>query len=170
MIRYAYELKDFRRWAHGLRKLPQITGNIRTGDLYTGISWLIIDVSLRDDLIVAIQPSTPPALFLQFDMETNHPSLRLSTTDNALEKLYLRNTRIRKIGILVGPAFLRHYLFKEIRNDLLRQAGRSTLPYTEPIPFEYRPLLDEVFHADPYSPLHHLLQHNRLLLVVEKFL
>lgn len=168
MIRYAYELKDFRRWAGGLRKLLPIPV-IRTGHLYIGITWLVIDLSLRDDLIIAIQPSISPALLLQFDLETNHPTLRLSSTANAQETTYFRNTRIKKIGVLVGPAFLSH-IQKETRNDLFRQASRTPRSYTEPIPFEYRPLLEEIFHADPASPLHHLLLHNRFLLLVEKFL
>jgi AraC-like DNA-binding protein len=169
MIRYAYELKDFRRWAGGLRKLLH-QPFIRTGHLYSGITWLVIDLSLRDDLTIVIQPSISPALLLLFDLETNHPTLRLSSTGNAQETIYLRNARIKKIGILISPAFLRHHLQKEIRNDLFRQASRTPHPYTEPIPFEYRPLLEEIFHADPTSPLHHLLLHNRLLLLAEKFL
>jgi AraC-like DNA-binding protein len=169
MIRYAYELKDFRHWAAGLRKLL-LQPVIRTGHLYTGITWLVIDLSLRDDLTIVIQPSVSPALILQFDLETNHPTLRLSSTANGQETTWPRNSRIKKIGILVGPAFLRHHLQKEIRNDLFRQASRTPHPYTEPIPFEYRPLLEEIFHAKPASPLHHLLLHNRLLLLAEKFL
>jgi AraC-like DNA-binding protein len=168
MIRYAYELNDFRRWAGGLSKLLRIP--IRAGNLYTGITWLVIDLSLREDLTLIIQPSSSPSLLLQFDLETNHPTLRLSSTGNGWETTHLHNSRIKKIGILIAPAFLRHHLFKEVRNDLFRQASRMPHPYTEPIPFEYRPLLEEIFHADPTSPLHHLLLHNRFLLLAEKFL
>jgi len=169
MIRYAYELKDFRHWAGGLRKLLQ-QPVIRTGHLYTGITWLVIDLSLRDDLTIVIQPTASPSLLLLFDLETNHPTLRLSSTGIGQEATHLRNTRIKKIGILIAPAFLRHHVQKEIRNDLFRHASRTPHSYTEPIPFEYRPLLEEIFHAKPDSPLHHLLIHNRLLLLAEKFL
>jgi AraC-like DNA-binding protein len=168
MIRYANELNDFRRWAGGLSRLLRMP--IRTGHLYPGITWFIIDVSLRDDLAIVIPPSPSPALLLQFDVETNHPTLRLSSTGNGWESTYLHHSRIKKIGILLAPVFLRHHLIKEIRNDLIRQASRMPYPYTEPIPFEYRPLLEEIFHADPASPLHHLLLHNRFLLLAEKFL
>ena len=169
MIRYAYELQDFRHWAGGLRKLLEIPV-LRTGHLYTGITWIVIDLSLRDDLTLVSLPSPSPALLLQFDLETNHPTLRLSSTGNGRETSHLRNTRIKKIAILLAPAFLRHHLKKEVRSDLFHQAGRTPHPYTEPIPFEYRALLDEILHADPASPLHHLLLHNRFLLLVEKFL
>lgn len=183
MIRYAKELKDFRRWAGGLLKLLQIpatgemkgtipnqpTGYIRTGRLYTGISYLVIDISLRDDLTILRKPSAPPALLLEFDLETNHPTLRLSSTAIPQETTHLRNTRIRKIGILATPAFLRHHIGKEIRSDLFQQAGQPQ-PVTEPIPFEYRPLLEEIFKAEQSSFLHHLLLHNRFLLLAEKFL
>jgi AraC-like DNA-binding protein len=183
MIRYANELKDFRRWAGGLGKLLRIpatgdkratpqnqgTGYIRTGRLYTGVSYMIIDLSLRDDLALLQQPSANPALLLQFDLETNHPTLRLSTTAVQQELTHLRNTRIRKIGVLVAPSFLRHHLKKDIRSDLFRHAGQPEPP-TEPIPFEFRPLLEEIFQADHSSSLHHLLLHNRFLLLAEKFL
>jgi AraC-like DNA-binding protein len=169
MIRYAYELKDFRRWAGGLRKILQVPV-LRSGHLFTGVTWLMIDLSLREDLILINLPSPDPAILLQFDLETNHPTLRLSSTENSQEQVLLRNTRIRKIAILVAPTFLRHFVEAAIRNDLLRQASRTPHPYTEPIPFEYRPLLEEIFHADAASPLHRLLLHNRLLLLAEKFL
>lgn len=169
MIRYAYELNDFRRWAGGLNKLLH-TPVIRTGHLYTGITWLITDLSLRDDLTIVIRPSISPALLLQFDLETNHPTLRLSSTGNGLETIHLRNTRIKKIALLIAPPFLRHHLQKELQNDLFQLATRTPHSHTEPIPFEYRPLLEEIFHADPASPLHHLLLHNRFLLLAEKFL
>lgn len=169
MIKYAYELTDFRRWAGGLGRLLHQHG-LRTGQLYPGITWLVIDLTLRDDLIIAIRPSASPALLLQFDLETNHPALRLLSTANPQETTHLRNTRIRKIAILAESAFLHHYLQKEIRNDLLLQAARTSHPYTEPIPFEYRPVLEEIFHAGHAAPLHHLLLHNRLLLLAEKFL
>ena len=169
MIRYAYELNDFRRWAGGLRKLiPQPV--LRTGHLHAGITWMVIDVTLREDLILVMVPAASPSLLLQFDLETNHPTLRLSSTGNGQESTHLRNTRIKKIALLVAPAFLRHHIRIDIRNDLLRQAGRMPHPYTEPIPFDYRPLLEEIFHSDPSTPLHHLLLHNRLLLLAEKFI
>jgi AraC-like DNA-binding protein len=184
MIRYAYELKDFRRWAGGLGKLLQVpvtgekqgitphqgTSNIRTGYLYTGISYIALDLAPREDLSLIRKPSSNPGLVLQFDLETNHPTLRLSSTGNEFESTYLRNTRIRKIGILITPPFLRHHIRDDIRADLFRQASRTPNSYTEPIPFEYRPLLEEIFQADPTSPLHHLLLHNRFLLLAEKFL
>ena len=169
MIRYAYELKDLHGWALGLTRLLQVPV-FRTGHLYPGISWLAMDLLLRDDLTLVRRASPSPALLLQFDLETNHPTLRLSSTGNALETNHPRNTRIRKIGILIAPTFLRHHLHRTIRGDLFYQAGRTPHPYTEPIPFEYRPLLEEIFHADPTSPLHHLLLHNRFLLLVEKFI
>jgi AraC-like DNA-binding protein len=169
MIKYAYELQDFRRWAGGLRKLLEIPV-LRTGRLYPGITWLVIDLSLRDDLTLISQPSPSPGLLLQFDLETNHPTLRLSSTAISRETTHLRSTRIKKIAVLFESAFLRHHLFKEVRNDLLRQASRTSHPFTEPIPFEYRSLLEEIFRADHASPLHHLLLHNRFLLLAEKFL
>jgi len=184
MIRYAYELSDFRRWTGGLSKLLQIpvtggktgisqdhgTGYILTGHLHAGISYMVMDLSLRDDLTLVRQSSSSPGLLLVFDLETNHPSLRLYATGNEQETTHPRNSRIKKAGILISPSFLQHYLQKEMLSGLRRHANHIPHPYTEPIPFEYRPLLEEIFHADLSSPLHHLLLHNRFLLLAEKFL
>jgi AraC-like DNA-binding protein len=170
MIRYAYELTDFRRWAGGLGRILQAPGHIRTGYLYPGISYIILELTPQDDLSLIRQPSNPPGLILQFDLETNHPTLRLSSSGNPFEITHLRNTRIRKIGILASDTFLRHHILPDIRSDLFRQANHIPDAFTEPIPFEYRSLLEEIFQTEPSSPLHHLLIHNRFLLLAEKFL
>lgn len=167
MITYAYELVDFRRWAGGLRHL--LRQPVGAGQLYTGVTWLVIDVTLRDDVTFVILPSPSPAILLQFDLGTNHPMLLLSSTGHGQEYGHLRNTRIKKIALLITPGFFRH-LKKEIRIDLLHRAGRMPHPNTEPIPCDYRPLLEDIFHADKASPLRHLLLHNRLLSLAEKFL
>ena len=40
----------------------------------------------------------------------------------------------------------------------------------EPITFEYRQLLEDIFNADHGSPVSHLLLQNRVLMLTEKFL
>jgi AraC-like DNA-binding protein len=184
MIRYAYELSDFRRWIGGLGKLLHLPvtggkteispdygiGYIRTGNLYAGISYLVMDLFLKDDLVLARQSSLSPGLFLLFDLETNHPAIRLCSTAVEQETTHPRNSRIKKAGIFVPHSFLRLYLQKDFLSGLLKRASHISHPYTEPIPFEYRPLLEDIFQADPSSPLHHLLLHNRFLLLAEKFL
>ncbi len=76
----------------------------------------------------------------------------------------------RQVAILFPHSFLRRYLRKDILSDLLRYACDVPGTHKESIPFEYRQLLEDIFHAEPKSLLHHLVLHNRLLLLAEKFL
>jgi AraC-like DNA-binding protein len=184
MIRYAYELTDFRRWIGGLGKLLHLpvaggktgispdygTGYIRTGRLFASTSYFVMDLILQDDLVLVRQSSSSPGLFLLFDLETNHPAVKLCSTAIGQETTHPRNSRIKKAGILVPHSFLRHYLQKDFLSGLLQRASHISHPYNEPIPFEYRQLLEDIFQVDPSSPLHHLFLHNRFLLLAEKFL
>jgi AraC-like DNA-binding protein len=184
MIRYAYELTDFPRWAGGLSQLlhipagggktgispPAATGFIRTGRLYNGISFTVIDLTLKEELTVTVLPSASAGLLLQFNLESNHPTLRLCSTGNERETVYPRHSRVRKIGILATGSFLRHHLLKPILAELFRQASLRPNSFSEPIPFDNKALLEEILYADPSTPLHRLHVHNRLLLLAEKFL
>ncbi len=184
MIRYAYELNDFRRWISGFGKLlytpatggrlsiPQDlgTGYIRTGHLHNGISYIVMDFSLRDNLILS-QQSSAPGFSLFFDQEPGNNNLRFSSSGEEQETAYRRDSRLKKVGLLFPASFTRRYLRKEILSDMLRcTENLSSTCNKEPVPFEYRQLLEDIFHTDPHSPLYHLLLHNRLLLLAEKFL
>lgn len=184
MIRYANELTDLLRWAGGLSQLLHIptggekkgiasssaTGYIRKGRLYSGISYIVMDLTLKEELSLTLLPSAFPGLLLQFNLESNHPNLRLYSTGNEREAVYARNSRVRKIGIFAAGSFLRHYLDKPYLKDLFRQATLGPNSFTESIPFDNRALLEEILHSDPSAPLYRLHLHNRLLLLTEKFL
>lgn len=183
MIRYAYVLNNFRRWACGFSKLlmtpitggilkispEQGTGWLRAGHLHAGISYLVIDLSLRDDLTLIRQNSYPPGLSLVFNFETDHP-LRLSSTANEQETIHPRDSRLKKIAIFFPHEFLHRYLDKNILLDLLRYTETPPRVHNQHLSFEYRHLLDEIIQIDPQSPMHHLQLHNRILQLVEKFL
>jgi AraC-like DNA-binding protein len=184
MIRYDYVLNDFRHWIGGFSKLLQVPvtggtcnilpdygkGSIRTGHLPTGISYMVMDLSLRDDLVLARRGYSPSGLCLQFDLKTDHNTLRLSSTGAESESIYPRESRLRQVAILFPHSFLRRYLRKDILSDLMGCAEEAPETHRESIPFEYRQLLEDILHAEPKSPLHYLLLHNRLLLLAEKFL
>ena len=184
MIRYAFELNNFRRWVSGFSKLLQVpttggniriplelgTGYIRTGHLHAGISYMVMDFSLRDDLLLS-QRSSPLGLSLFFDQEMGNNILRFSSSGPEKETAYRRDTRLKKAGLLFPPSFTHRYIRNDIRTDLYRCADNQPSSCNkEPVPFEYRQLLEDIFQADSQSPLHHLLLHNRLLLLAEKFL
>jgi hypothetical protein len=184
MIRYAYELNDFRRWVSGFSKTLHLpvnggnieinhdlgTGYVRTGHWPTGISYMVIDLSLQTDLVFTRQASHDPVLCLWFDMGTGHNTLHLFSTGFQQETVYPRNTHLKLIALLFPLSFLHRYLNAALLSDLTRYADNPTARPRDLIPFEYRQPIEDIFRSNPTSPLYHLLLHNRLLLLSEKFL
>jgi AraC-like DNA-binding protein len=75
------------------------------------------------------------------------------------------------VGIFFSPSFVSRCIKKEILLDLLVYAdNRLRNINKEPITFEYRQLLEDIFTLDLQSPVRHLLLQNRVLLLSEKFL
>ena len=204
MIRYAYQLKDFRGWLKGfskILKLPvqagQITipyplgeGYIKAANINQDISYVIMNFSLRDDLVLLRKKSSLYGLSLFFNQVTvsdffvirephntitdkspNRNNIFLSSTNYDLEVTYSRNSRLRRVGIFFSPNFVSRCVKKDILVDLLVYAdNRLRNINKEPITFEYRQLLEDIFIADKTSPISHLLLQNRVLLLSEKFL
>ena len=192
MIRYSYQLKDFRSWLKGfstLLNIPVIAGRIDippamgegyllAANINPGISFVIMDFSLCEDLIFLRRKSTAPGLSLFFnqqhsitDKNPNRANIFLSSTNYELEVSYSRNSRLKRVGIFFSPSFVSRCIKKDILFDLLAYADdRLHNINKEPISFEYRLLLDEIFQSDTGSPLSHLLLHNRMLQLTEKFL
>lgn len=78
---------------------------------------------------------------------------------------------MKRVGIFFSPAFVSRCLKKDILLDLLLYADNRLRNISkEPITFEYRQLLDDIFLADRKSPVSHLVLQNRILLLAEKFL
>jgi len=184
MIRYAYQLNDFRRWASGFSKMLHLpanggnieitqdlgTGYIRTGHWPTGISYMVIDLSLQSDLVLTQEASPDPALCLWFDLGTGRNTLRLFSTGAQKEIINPRNTCLKMIGLLFPQHFMHRHLHATLLSDLTRYADNHAARPSDLIPFEYRQPIEDIFRADLSSPLHHLLLYNRLLLLAEKFL
>jgi AraC-like DNA-binding protein len=204
MIRYSYYLKDFRSWLQGFSsvlRLPLSGGRIdipssmgegylRATNINSGISFVIMDFSLIDDLVLVRNKTTDGGFCLFFNQVTvsNFFSIRephnsitdktpqrsnifLSSTNYELEVTYSRNSRLKRVGIFFGPSFVSHCMNKDLLRDLrLYTDNRLRNINREPISFEYRQLLDEIFTCDTASALGHLLLHNRILQLTEKFL
>lgn len=204
MIRYAYQLKDFRQWLKGFSKLLNVPvtggridipsslgeGYILAANINSGISYVVMDFSLREDLVLLRKKSSAYGLSLFFNQVTvsnffsireqshsftdkipNRSNIFLSSTNYELEVTYSRNSQLKRVGIFFGPSFLSRGVKKDILVDLLVYAdNRLRNINKEPISFEYRQLLEEIFTADTQSPISHLVLHNRILLLAEKFL
>jgi AraC-like DNA-binding protein len=206
MIRYAYQLTDFRNWLRGFANLlntPVTGGRIdippSLGDGYLlaaninpGISYVVMNFSLKDDLVFLRRRSVIPdeglSLFFNHvtiadffsiremqntitDKSPARSNIFLSSTRYELELTYSGNSRLKRVGIFFSPAFLHRCVKKKILRDLHSYAdNRPGIINKEPIGFEYRQPLDDIFQADPLSPFNRLLLQNRTLLLTERFL
>jgi len=204
MIRYVYQLRDFRNWLKGfskILKLPVMAGKIQiprsmgegyimAANINADISYVIMNFSLNDDLVFLRKKSSLYGLSLFFNQVTvsdffvirephnsitdrspNQSNIFLSSTNYDLEVTYSRNSRLKRVGIFFSPSFVGRAVKKDILLDLLVYAdNRLRNINKEPITFEYRQLLEDIFTADFQWPVTHLLLQNRVLMLTEKFL
>src|ERR1700733_1083480 len=204
MIRYTYQLKDFRSWLKGFSRavnLPVIAGHIKippslgegylaAANINSDISYTVMNFTLEDDLVFTRKRSSEYGLSLFFNQVTisdffeirePNQSIRdkgparsnifFSSTNYDLEMTYSKGSKLKRVGIFFSPAFVSRGLKKDILVDLLLYADKRLNNIDrEPITFEYRQLLDEIFSADRISPVSHLVLQNRILLLAEKFL
>jgi AraC-like DNA-binding protein len=204
MIRYTYHLTDFRGWLKGFSKaldLPVMAGKIQilpavgegyilAANINPDISYIVMNFSLKNDLIFARKKSANYGLSLFFnqvaisdffeirepnnaitDKGPNRSNIFLSSTNYDLQMTYSKGSRLKRVGIFFSPGFLSRCLKKDILLDLMLYAdNRLRNINKEPITFEYRQLLEDIFLADRDSPVSHLMLQNRILLLAEKFL
>ena len=201
MIRYSYQLNDFRQWLRGFSALlhaPAAPGNlaiprdmgdgaIRTAHLPEAISCMVMNFYLYEDLQLVSEAALTPGLCLFFNQiktsdiylardnghpvsERNHRGhLLLTSTGDKQEIILPRNSRLKGVYLYFPPSFLHRHVRKDVLADLFRLAATPS-GYSEPISFESRQLLEDVYAADPSSPLYHLTLQNRAMLLAEKFL
>ncbi len=180
MIRFSYQLIDFRHWLSDFGNLLNLPVNggklefpptfgegfIHAVHVSDGYSFVVMDFSLNDDLVLFRHGASPAGLSLFFG-----PSPDLGSTTHEEEMSFARNTRVKRVGLFFPDAFLRRHIRKDILDSLLQYAENPPPNSTrEPIPFEYRSVLEDIHGADTDSPLLHLLLHNRIQLLMEKYL
>jgi AraC-like DNA-binding protein len=180
MIRFSYQLIDLRHWLSDFSSLLDLPVNggklefpstfgegfIHAVHVSDGYSFVVMDFLLNDDLAFFRRGSLPAGLSLCFG-----PSPSLSSTTREEELSFPRNTRVKRVGLFFPDSFLRRHIRKDILDSLLQYAENPPSAATmEPIAFEYRSVLEDIHGADTNSPLHHLLLHNRIQLLMEKYL
>jgi AraC-like DNA-binding protein len=180
MVRYSYQLNDFRHWLSDLGNLLSVPhkggrlefpANIGEGFIQAvrvpdGYSFVIMDFTLNEDLVLFRLSSDEPGLSLFFS-----PTPTLRSSEEEEETFFSRNTPIKRLGLFFPATFLRWHLRKDILDSLFRFAiNPPPAGSTEPIPFEYRSMLDDIHNADYDSPLLHLFLHNRIRLLTERYL
>ncbi|MBS1599129.1 MAG: helix-turn-helix transcriptional regulator [Bacteroidetes bacterium] len=204
MIRYTYPLKDYRTWLKGFARLLnvrviekrlQIPPHLGEGYIYASsinqdISYVILNFTLKDDLVLFRKKSFDYGLSLGFsqvevsdffkvseqvnsitDKSPRRNNIFLSSTNYDLELTYSKNSTLKIVGVLFGPVFLRKCLKKDILLDILLYTGQRLQNVNKvPITFEYRQLLDDIFETNTQSPISNLILQNRVLMLTEKFL
>jgi AraC-like DNA-binding protein len=131
-----------------------------------GFSYVIMNFTLKDDLVLFRRESTPQSLCLLFS-----PAPFLGSTSGTLETAFPKNTPVKRIGLFFPAEFLHRHLRKDILDDLFRYTDTHPNPSAkEPTPFEYRSIIEDIYSIDNRSLLTRLVLHNRILLLAEKFL
>jgi AraC-like DNA-binding protein len=204
MIRYTYPLKDYRTWLKGfarvlnlrvVEKKLQIPLHLGEGYIYASsinqdISYVILNFSLKDDLVLFRKKNFDYGLSLGFsqvevsdffkvseqsgsitDKSPRRSNIFLSSTNYDLELTYSKNSILKIVGVLFSPIFLRKCLKKDILLDIMLYTGQRLQNVNKvPITFEYRQLLDDIFGTNVQSPISNLVLQNRVLMLTEKFL
>ena len=180
MIRYSYQLDDFRHWLSdfsNLLNLPVTGGKLEfpidLGDGFIhalrapeGYSYVIMDFFVHDDLVFSRRASPASGLSLFFS-----PSPSLTSNTQEEEMAFPPNTRVKQVGLFFPDEFLRSHIRKDILERLIQYAENpASAGSNESILFEYRSVLEDIHGADSGSPLLHLLLHNRIQLLMEKYL
>ena len=180
MIRFSYQLHDFRHWliefANWLGQpltcsrleLPHHVGQgyIRAGHLPGGVSYVIMDFNLREDVVLTRLPSDESGLCLFF-----HPAPLLTATRREEETVLPTGSAVKRVGLFFPGTFLHGHTRPDILHCLFRYTDHSSIPDgRDPFAFEYKPMLEDIFDIDDDSALLHLTLHNRILLLAERFL
>lgn len=180
MIRFSYQLNDFRHWLGdfgNLLDLPVTGGKIEfppaIGEgfmlavkVQDGFSYCITDFLLNDDLVFCRRASDSAGLCLCF-----RPSPILSTTTQEEEIAFPRRTRVKRVALFFPTSFLSRHIRKDILDNLFQNADnpQATTAW-ESIAFEFRSALEDIYTAESSSPLYRLQLHNRILQLSEKYL
>jgi AraC-like DNA-binding protein len=204
MVRYSYTLKDYRSWLKGFAKIlqmpiiekrMQIPSDLGDGFIYAsainkGISYVIFNIRLHDDLILLRKKGSTVGLSLAFnqaeggdffkahtindtmiDRTPKQSNIYLSSTNMDVELTFSRNSNLKIVVIYFSPDFLNKALKKDILIDLMMYTGEVLRNANKvPITFEYRQLLNDIFAVERPSPMSNLILQNRILLLTEKFL
>jgi len=204
MVRYTFQLKNYRGWLLGFAKVLNLEategkviipprmgkGYILAANINRDISFVVMDFTLRDDLVFFRKKSYFFGLSLFFNQVTvsdffsirdahnaitdktpNRSNIYLSPTNYDLETTWSRGSHIRRVGIFFSPTYIRRCLKRQILIDLLTYAdNRFRNIVQESITFEYRRFLDDIYAVDLQSPIARLVIQNRVLLLTEIFL
>lgn len=180
MIRFSYQLNDFRHWlgdfgnlldlpvTGGKMEFPSTLGegSILAVHVPDGFSYTVMDFTLNDDLIFFRQKTDNAGLCLCF-----RPSPILTTTTHEEETAFPRRSRVKRVALFFPTGFLSRHIRKDILDSLFQCANNQQATAAwESIAFEFKSALEDIYNAEHDSPLYRLQLHNRILQLSEKYL
>ena len=194
---YRIALKGFARLLNLpiLKKKLWFPPHIGEGYIYASsigqdISYAILDFTFKDDLLFARKKTSDYGLGFSLsqieiseyvkvsepgnsiiDKSPRFHNVFLSSTNYDLDLTISKNSVTKMVVVMFSPALVKKCLKKEILLDLMMYTERGLENmYKEPITFEYRQLLDDIFNTDTEAPISNLILQNRILLLTEKLL
>ncbi|MFI5152796.1 MAG: helix-turn-helix domain-containing protein [Chitinophagales bacterium] len=194
---YRSILRDFAKKFHlqVIRKKVTLPPHMGKGYLYASkvsddISFVILNLSLKHDLVLNRIKTKEYGLTLSFnqieiseyvkfreldkkivDRGPKMSSIFLSSTDHDMEFSFSRDSEIRLVVIMFSPSLVKKCIKRDIQIDLRMYTDKGLHNLNnEPITFEYRQWLEDIFNTNTDSQLSSLVLRNRILMLTEKFL
>ena len=204
MVTFSFIQKDFVSWlkefASNLHAPMQGNDLILPASMGQGriiaqspsrdMSFIVMDFTLNDDLLLVRQPSKDYGILLFFNqvevseffrIRSGKEELRettksrsnvfLSSTNMELELQYSKGSSLKRVGIYFSPVMVRKFvksdmqLFLSVYTDQgINNVNRET------INFELKSILDEIYKTSLKDDFGRLVLQNRVLMLTEKFL
>jgi AraC-like DNA-binding protein len=166
------------------------SGSVYASNINPDISYAVLDFKLKEDLVLHRKKTPAYGVALSFmqleiseffklkeekdsitEMSPRIHNIYLASTNVEMEMTISKNSNIKLVIVLFSPNFIHKCIKKDILIDLKLYTDMGTQNmFREPITFEYRQLLDDIFKTDTDSPLSNLVLQNRVLMLTEKFL
>ncbi len=171
------------RYSNGTLELPAFygEGHMHLLRLPNGLQCLISDYRVKQDAIFQRKKNSKNYYILRFDELSTEQDLRPSlasksavclTTTNFDWLFYeTRGAAIRSLNISFSEEWLNAFLGREANGDNIGKylSLKINKFNYEPMDSEYKKLLGEVLHPDCDERFRLLYQHNRVMLLLERF-
>jgi AraC-like DNA-binding protein len=154
------------------------------------MSFIVMDFTLKEDLVLIRKPTTDYGILLFFNQVTvgdffrirsgkeelkeftkSRSNIFLSSTNMDMELHYSKGSTLKRVGIYFSPVMVRKFvkddmqLFLTVYTDQgLKNVNRET------INFELKSILDDIFRTSLKDDFGRLILQNRVLMLTEKFL
>lgn len=171
------------RYSNGILELPGFygEGHMRLLRLPNGLQCLISDYRVKQDAIFQRKKNSRNYYVLRFDELSTEQDVSAAlasksavclTTTNFDWLFYeTKGAIIRSLNILFSEEWLEAFLRRETNGDnIAKYLSLKINKFNyEPMDSEYKKLLGEVLHPDCDERFHLLYQHNRVMLLLERF-